>query len=82
MAIDGPGKDVFLPVDRFWLCTSEAQGGRLIVRLRSVQISLEHSGDGNPELELRNEDFFRAMDEMKKFSQGSTGRIIGFHASR
>ncbi len=48
---------------------------------RSVQISLEHLGDGNPELELRNEDFSRAMDEMKKFSEGSTGRIIGFHAS-
>ena len=49
---------------------------------RSVQISLEHSGDGSAELELRNEDFSRAMDEMKKFSEGSTGRIIGFHASR
>ncbi len=48
---------------------------------RSVQISLEHSDDGNPELELRNEDFSQAMDEMKKFSEGSTGRIIGFHAS-
>ena len=33
----GPGKDVFLPVDRFWLCTSEAQGGRLIVRLHYDQ---------------------------------------------
>ena len=49
---------------------------------RSVQISLEHSGDGNRELELRNEDFSRAMDEMKMFSEGSKGRIIGFQASR
>ena len=48
---------------------------------RAVQMSLEHSGDGKPELELRNQDFSRAMDEMKKFSEGSTGRIIGFHAS-
>ena len=47
---------------------------------RSVQIALERLGDENQELELRNDDFSRAMEEMKKFSEGSTGRIIGFHA--
>ena len=47
---------------------------------RSVQIALERLGDENQELELRNDDFSRAMEEMKKFSEGSTGRIIGFRA--
>lgn len=49
---------------------------------RAVQMALERLDNQNRELELRNDDFSRAMDEMKRFSEGSTGRIIGFHAPR
>lgn len=47
---------------------------------RAVQIALERPGGGDQTLALENDDFSRAMTEMKKFSEGSTGRIIGFHA--
>lgn len=46
---------------------------------RSVQIATERAGDGGLGGGLRNEDFHAAMAEMKAFSEGTTGRIIGFH---
>jgi AAA+ superfamily predicted ATPase len=46
---------------------------------RSVQIATERLGVGQDKLELSNEDFRKAMKEMRRFSEGSTGRIIGFH---
>lgn len=46
---------------------------------RSVQIALERLEPEPTEIELLNEDFRRAMNEMRKFSEGETGRIIGFH---
>jgi SpoVK/Ycf46/Vps4 family AAA+-type ATPase len=46
---------------------------------RAVQIALERLDQSDSELELRNDDFRHAMDEMRRFSEGSTGRIIGFH---
>lgn len=46
---------------------------------RSVQIATERLDAHQTELELLNEDFRQAMEEMKRFSEGATGRIIGFH---
>jgi SpoVK/Ycf46/Vps4 family AAA+-type ATPase len=46
---------------------------------RAVQIASERLEQGGPTLELRNDDFRHALDEMRRFSEGSTGRIIGFH---
>ncbi len=45
---------------------------------RSVQIALERESELIDGVGLRNEDFRYAMSEMRKFSEGSTGRIIGF----
>ena len=47
---------------------------------RTVQIALERLDQPDSQLELHNSDFRQAMDEMRRFSEGSTGRIIGFHA--
>jgi SpoVK/Ycf46/Vps4 family AAA+-type ATPase len=47
---------------------------------RAVQIASERLSDSTSKLELRNNDFRCAMDEMRRFSEGSTARIIGFHA--
>lgn len=47
---------------------------------RAVQIASERLSDTTAILELRNDDFRCAMDEMRRFSEGSTARIIGFHA--
>ena len=47
---------------------------------RSVQIASERIGSGDQVVSLRNEDFSTAMDEMRRFSEGETGRIIGFHS--
>lgn len=47
---------------------------------RAVQIALERLDQSDSELELQNDDFHHAMDEMKRFSEGSTGKIIGFHS--
>jgi hypothetical protein len=46
---------------------------------RSVQIALERMGELTQGVGLSNEDLRHAMSEMRKFSEGSTGRIIGFH---
>ncbi len=46
---------------------------------RAVQIALERLDQAEPASELQNDDFRHAMDEMRRFSEGSTGRIIGFH---
>lgn len=47
---------------------------------RAVQMALERVSEAD-ELILRSEDFTHAMSEMKRFSEGSTARIIGFHES-
>lgn len=47
---------------------------------RAVQIASERSHTQSAGVELRNEDFRAGMAEMKHFSEGSTGQIIGFHA--
>ncbi|MFQ5774931.1 MAG: AAA family ATPase [Kiloniellaceae bacterium] len=46
---------------------------------RSVQIACERLDDEATPVDLCNEDFRKALVEMKRFSEGSTGRIIGFH---
>ena len=46
---------------------------------RAVQIAVERLEGGDAPLRLRNEDFDSAFVEMRRFSGGSTGRIIGFH---
>lgn len=48
---------------------------------RSVQIASERLEKGRDELQLTDEDFREAMREIRRFSEGSTGRIIGFHES-
>ena len=48
---------------------------------RSVQIASERLETEREELQLTNEDFREAVREIKRFSEGSTGRIIGFHES-
>ena len=47
---------------------------------RSVQIASERLEPGDQVVSLTNEDFAIAMNEMRKFSEGETGRIIGFHS--
>jgi SpoVK/Ycf46/Vps4 family AAA+-type ATPase len=47
---------------------------------RAAQIASERLSDATSMLELRNDDFRCAMDEMRRFSEGSTAKIIGFHA--
>jgi hypothetical protein len=48
---------------------------------RAVQIASERLNESTSALELRNDDFRCAMDEMRRYSEGSTARIIGFHSS-
>ena len=48
---------------------------------RTVQIASERLDQSDSPLELRDDDFRQAMDEMRRFSEGSTGRIIGFHSA-
>lgn len=48
---------------------------------RAVQIASERLSDFTSRLELRDNDFRCAMEEMRRFSEGSTARIIGFHSS-
>lgn len=48
---------------------------------RTVQIASERLDRSDSALGLRDDDFRQAMDEMRRFSEGSTGRIIGFHSS-
>jgi hypothetical protein len=45
---------------------------------RSVQIATERLNGPEARARLRTEDFTDAMDEMKRFAEGSTGRIVGF----
>lgn len=49
---------------------------------RAVQIALERLERSDSALELRNDDFRHAMNEMRRFSEGSTGKIIGFHSPK
>ena len=49
---------------------------------RSVQIATERVENGSGKLELADSDFKLAMDEMKQFSEGSAGQIIGFFSPR
>jgi hypothetical protein len=46
---------------------------------RAVQIAVEHLATDYEQLTLCNDDFRCAMREMRRFSEGTTGRIIGFH---
>ena len=46
---------------------------------RAVQMAAERLDTVRGGLELRNDDFRTALAEMRQFSEGSTGRIIGFH---
>jgi ATP-dependent 26S proteasome regulatory subunit len=47
---------------------------------RSVQIAVERLEAGSANIDLIDDDFRRAMKVMRRFSEGETGRIIGFHA--
>ena len=47
---------------------------------RAVQIACERLLSIDQSVELANDDFAAAMSEMRKFSEGATGRIIGFHS--
>lgn len=47
---------------------------------RSVQIACERVQSMDQTLDLTNDDFAAAMSEIRKFSEGDTGRIIGFHS--
>jgi len=49
---------------------------------RSVQISSERIDGKNTALDLRDEDFTGALEEMKSFVEGSTGQIIGFFPTK
>ena len=45
---------------------------------RAVQIATERLKGDDGEAQLKTADFRAAVDEMRKFSEGSTGQIIGF----
>ncbi len=45
---------------------------------RAVQVATERLDGPDERARLRTKDFSHAMDEMKRFAEGSTGRIIGF----
>ena len=45
---------------------------------RAVQIATERLDDAESRVKLCTADFTAAIDEMKRFSEGSTGQIIGF----
>jgi hypothetical protein len=47
---------------------------------RAVQISSELLIESNSAVELRDNDFSLAMEEMRRFTEGSTAKIIGFHS--
>jgi SpoVK/Ycf46/Vps4 family AAA+-type ATPase len=49
---------------------------------RAVQIATERLTEPHEDAKLRTEDFRVAMAEMKRFSEGSTGQIVGFIAPR
>jgi SpoVK/Ycf46/Vps4 family AAA+-type ATPase len=46
---------------------------------RAAQVATERLTDEEAELELLLQDFSQAMDEMRQFTEGSTGQIVGFH---
>ena len=46
---------------------------------RATQIATERLESEEDELVLQLPDFSAAMDEMKQYSSGSTGQIVGFH---
>lgn len=47
---------------------------------RAVQIATERLSTDGGRVDLRASDFLDAMEEMTRFTPGSTGRIIGFYA--
>ncbi len=47
---------------------------------RAVQIASERLDKSSSALELRDNDFREAMDEMRRFTDGSSAKIIGFHS--
>jgi SpoVK/Ycf46/Vps4 family AAA+-type ATPase len=46
---------------------------------RAVQMATERLAEASEHLALCNGDFEGALREMRRFSEGSTGKIIGFH---
>ena len=46
---------------------------------RAVQFAVERVDEESQPIELKNADFDASIDEMKRYSPGTTGRIIGFH---
>jgi SpoVK/Ycf46/Vps4 family AAA+-type ATPase len=46
---------------------------------RAVQVATERLQAPTDALELTTSDFLVALDEMKRFAEGSTARVIGFH---
>jgi AAA+ superfamily predicted ATPase len=47
---------------------------------RAVQVASERLDETTSAVELRDDDFREAMDEMRRFTEGSTAKIIGFHS--
>jgi len=48
---------------------------------RSIQVATERLKAKDSAIDLCTEDSWVAMREMRKFSEGETGRIIGFHSA-
>lgn len=46
---------------------------------RAVQIACERLEDAGAQAALSDADFSAALEEMQRYSEGSTGQIIGFH---
>jgi len=65
----GPREEVSLPADHFWLC-----------RTPSATVP-ERLSTSQAQLALRQEDLCIALREMRRFSEGAPGRIIGFHSA-
>lgn len=45
---------------------------------RAAQLAVERLKESNGDLELRTDDFDRAMEEMRKYTEDATAKIIGF----
>ena len=48
---------------------------------RSVQVGSERLSESGEKLSLKDSDFLTAFSEMRRFSEGTTGSIIGFLGS-
>ncbi len=45
---------------------------------RAAQFAVERLKEPNGDLELRTDDFDRSMEEMRKYTEKATAKIIGF----